>query len=54
MQTSHFCTGLLEMLLIRSLLNNETITYIAVLSFVSAECICKFSYCFMHMKGCGY
>jgi hypothetical protein len=50
-QTSHFCTRLLEMLLLKTLLNNETVTYVAVPSCISAECRCQFSYCIMHMKG---
>jgi len=37
MQTSHFLTRLLEMLHLRSLLNKETVTFIAVSIFMSAD-----------------
>jgi len=45
MQTSHFLTRLLEMLLLRSLLNNNTVTFIAVPIFISADASCHTALC---------
>ena len=55
MQTSHFLTRLLEMLHLRSLLNKETVTFIAVSIFMSADAsfhiaLCGWKYVVIRIK----